>query len=125
MHIEVSTDNSINGSESLTSQIAAVVQHELLRLQEHITRIEVHLSDNNAAKSGPGDIHCMLEARIKGQQPVVSKHAAETLEKAAKGAASKLKHVLETIVGRISDRRRSVSETRPFDEINPKQQETE
>ena len=54
----------------------------------------------------------MLEARIKGQQPVVSKHAAETLEKAAKGAASKLKHVLETIVGKISDRRRSVAPDR-------------
>ncbi len=105
MHIEVSTDNSINGSEALTNEITGLVQRDLAYLDEHITRIEVHLSDANAGKSGPDDMHCMLEARLKGQQPVVVKHAAETLERATKGAASKLKSSLESIVGKLTDRR--------------------
>ena len=105
MQIEVSTDNSINGSEALTNQIKGLVQHELAYLDEHLTRVEVHLSDANAGKTGPDDIHCMLEARLKGQQPVVAKDAAGTVELATKSAASKLKSALDSIVGKLSDRR--------------------
>jgi hypothetical protein len=54
MHIEVSTDNSIDGSENLTSQIRDLVRHELANMEKHITRLEVHLSDSNADKTGPG-----------------------------------------------------------------------
>ena len=105
MHIEVSTDNTINGSEALTRQIKGLIQHELTNLEEHISRIEVHLSDTNADKSGPEGIMCLLEARLKGQQPTVVTDTAATLEQAAKGAAGKMKSSLESTLGRLSDRR--------------------
>ena len=105
MHIEVSTDNSIDGSEALTNLIHGLVQHELAYLDEHITRIEVHLSDASTGKTGQEEKHCMLEARLKGHQPTVVKHAAMTLEQATKGAAGKLKSSLVSTLEKLSDRR--------------------
>ena len=105
MHIEVSTDNSIKGSEAITAQITGLVQHDLAYLAEHITRIEVHLSDANADKSGPDDIKCVLEARLKGQQPTVVADSASTLEQAARGAARKMKSALESTLGKLTNRR--------------------
>lgn len=105
MHIEISTDNTINGSDSLISEMTAVIRHELAHFEEHVTRIEAHLRDTNGGKSGPEDIVCTLEARLKGQKPVVTKDAADTLESATKSAATKMKNALETIVGKLSERR--------------------
>ncbi len=104
MHIEVSTDNNIDGSEAFTNQIKGLIQSELAHFDEHITRIEVHLSDASIGKTGPEDMHCMLEARLKGRQPMAVKDAAMTLEQATKGAAIKLKSALESILGKLSDR---------------------
>lgn len=105
MHIEVSTDHSIEGSEALTNLTKGMVQHELANLGEHFTRIEVHLSDARTGPTGQEDKHCMIEARLKGRQPSVAKHAAATLEQAVKGAAGKLKSSLESTFGKLSDRR--------------------
>lgn len=104
MHIEISTDNRISGSEDITAQLAGLVQHELAYLAEHITRIELHLSDANAGKAGPDDIKCSLEVRLKGQQPMVVSDTATTLEQATKGAAGKMKSALESTLGKLTDR---------------------
>ena len=82
-----------------TRHIVNLVQNELANMEKHITRIEVHLSDANSDKTGQDDVHCMLEVRLEGLQPTVVKEAA------AKGAAVKMKHALESILGKRSDRR--------------------
>ncbi len=103
MHIEVSTDNSIHGSETFISVIQGLIQESLANLEEHITRVEVHLSDTSASTTGQEEKNCLLEARIKGQQPTVVNHSAATLEQATKGAASKMKSALQSIIGKLSD----------------------
>jgi ribosome-associated translation inhibitor RaiA len=105
MQIEISTDNRIDGSDALTNHIKGLVQNALIHFGDKITRVEVHLSDTNADRSGQDDKHCMIEVRLKGRQPTVAKHAAATLDQAAKGAADKLKSSLESALGKLSDRR--------------------
>lgn len=105
MHVEINTDNTINGNAELIADLAAAIRHELVLFETHVTRIEAHLRDVNAGKSGPGDIECTLEVRLKGQQPVIAKDASDTVEKAAKGAATKMKALLNTTVGKLKDRR--------------------
>ncbi len=105
MHIEVSTDHSIDGSEDLTNHIKELVKDALAHFGDQITRVEVHLSDVNAEKSGVDDKHCTIEARLEGLQPTAVKHAAATLDQAVKGAANKLKSSLESALGKLSDRR--------------------
>ncbi len=103
MHIEISTDNNITGSDGLTAHTKETVQKALAHFAEKITRVEVHLSDANAAKSGQDDKQCMIEARLEGRQPIAVTHAAGTLERATKEAADKLKRSLESTLGRLRD----------------------
>jgi ribosomal subunit interface protein len=109
MKIQLNTDVNIEGTEALAAQVSATVEQALKRFDEHITRVEVHLSDENAGKSGQHDQRCMLEARLEGRQPVaVTEHAA-TLEQAVHGAAKKLAHLLDSTLGRLHDHREKTS----------------
>jgi hypothetical protein len=101
LHIAVSTDSSVTGSDGLTAHVQEVVSAALQNTGARITRVEVHLSDTNAGKGGSDDKRCMMEARLQGRQPTAVTHEAATVEQAVKGAADKLKRALESIVGRL------------------------
>lgn len=105
MIIRLNTDMSIHGTEALEEQLSAIVRGALAHLSQHITRVEIHLSDvNSDAKNGPSDMHCLLEARPAGHQPVVVSHQARTVPEAVTGAADKLKRSLESLLGRLAER---------------------
>jgi ribosome-associated translation inhibitor RaiA len=100
MQIQVNTDENIKGGEDLSARIVAGIHSRLDRFSEHITRIEVHLSDEDGKKSGGSDKRCLIEARLEGRQPEVASEQASTLESAFSGAARKLQQVLETTLGK-------------------------
>jgi ribosome-associated translation inhibitor RaiA len=102
MHIQINTDDNIQCDDALSELVRATVQHALKHHLEQITRVEVHLADENAGKNGQHDQRCMLEARFEGRQPVSAKAFEATLPQAVKSAADKLARVLETQVGRVS-----------------------
>ncbi len=113
MKIQLNTDVHIDGTEALAAQVDATVKQALERFSAHITRVEVHLSDENGGKSGQQDQRCMLEARLEGRQPVaVTEHAA-TLEQAVHGAAQKLARLLDSTLGRLHDHREKTSGAPP------------
>jgi len=62
MKIQLNTDVHIDGTEALAAQVSATVEQALERFSEHVTRVKVHLSDENGGKNGPHDQRCMLEA---------------------------------------------------------------
>ena len=103
MHIQTNTDHHITGSEGLAAQATAIVEGALARFSDQITRVEVHLSDENGARGGVEDIRCMMEARLEGRQPIAVTHQAATVELAMDGAADKLKHSIESMLGRLRD----------------------
>jgi ribosome-associated translation inhibitor RaiA len=79
----------------------------LSRFSDRITRVEVHLSDQNSDKSGQDDKRCMMEARIEGRQPTAVTHQAATLDDAVDGAADKLKRSIESTLERLEDAQRA------------------
>lgn len=103
MHIQTNTDRNITGSEGLAAQANAIVESALARFSDQITRVEIHLSDENGARGGGEDIRCMMEARLEGRQPIAVTHRAATVELAMDGAADKLKHSIESTLGRLRD----------------------
>jgi len=103
MHIQVNTDNNIEGREELATQVEAVVEEALSRFSRQITRVEVHLSDENSHKSGQNDKRCLMEARLEGRRPTAVTHQAATLGQAIDGAADKLQKVIESTLGRLRD----------------------
>jgi ribosome-associated translation inhibitor RaiA len=105
MHIQINTDSNIEGREELTSHVKGVVEGALSRFSDRITRVEVHLSDQNSDKSGQDDKRCMMEARLEGRQPTAVTHQAASLDDAVDGAADKLKRSLESTLERLKDDR--------------------
>ena len=105
MQIQVNTDRNIEGHEAFIAQVEATVTESLSHLSSHITRVEVHLSDENGAKNGQHDKRCMMEARLEGRQPTAVTCEAATLDQAIAGAADKLQNSVRSTLERLHERR--------------------
>ena len=101
MIIQFNTDNNIAGSESLNEYFTTTLTESLNRFSNQITRLEVHLTDENSSKEGQNDKRCMLEARLEGIQPIAVTSHADTIEQAVKLAVDKLKSSLDTVIGKL------------------------
>jgi ribosome-associated translation inhibitor RaiA len=101
MHIQINTDNNIEGSARMSAYLTETLEDALSRFDGQIMRIEVHLSDENADKEGADDKRCLLEARLKGLKPVVVSHNAENVDVAVSGAIDKLVKSLDTARGKL------------------------
>ena len=102
MKIQINTDSNIAGNDQLRGEVETLLRGALDRFSEKITRLEVHLSDENSdKKSGVDDIRCLLETRLAGLQPIVVSHEAATPQEAVDGAAEKLKRSLDSTLGRL------------------------
>jgi len=102
MHIEIRTDSHIQGGD-LGPYVERTVGSVLAPFAAQITRIEVHLNDANAGKGGADDKRCMIEARLEGLKPQAVTHNADTVETAIKGAADKMKRLLDSTKGKLDD----------------------
>lgn len=104
MKIQINTGKNVRLSEELRASLTSLVSEGLSRYDDQITRLEVHLSDQDGNKDGLNDKRCMLEARIEGRQPIAVTHNAGTHEEVVIGAIDKLKTSLKTILGRQMNR---------------------
>jgi hypothetical protein len=102
MQIQVNTDNHVAGHKRLAAHAISVVEGSLERFRDRISRVEVHISDENSEKSGPNDKRCLMEARLEGRKPTAVTHDAATVEDALEGAAKRLAKVLEHTLGRLA-----------------------
>ena len=104
MQIQLNTDANIEGHEAMATWIRSTVESALKRFSDHITRVEVHLSDENSDKKGGNDdMRCVMEARMEGRQPVAVTHHGATVDQAVDGAADKLHRMIESTLGRMRD----------------------
>jgi len=94
MQILVNSNHSVDMTSRFEEQVKATVESELERFDDQLTRVEVHLNDENSGKSGPQDKRCQMEARVKGHEPISASHKADSLTLAVDGAAQKLNHAL-------------------------------
>jgi ribosome-associated translation inhibitor RaiA len=104
MKIQLNTDKNIQGTETLETTVSEKINHELKHFADKISRIEVHLSDQNALKGGPNDIQCKIEARVEGMQPVIVVSKNGSKEKAVDVAVDKMKATLRTVFGKMKNK---------------------
>ncbi|SDD55619.1 hypothetical protein SAMN05421636_10123 [Pricia antarctica] len=107
MKIQFNTDKTISGNEKDQHYFTSLIEEGLKNFESYITRIEVHLSDENGKKEGLNDMRCLLETRIEGRQPLAVSCQANTVEFAVSGAIDKLTASLETILGKIQDHQKT------------------
>ena len=114
MQVQINTDRNIEGHEALTTQVSGVVESALSRFSDSITRVEVHLSDENSdKKGGKDDMRCVMEARLEGRQPVAVTNQAATVDQAVDGAAEKLTRMLESTLGQLRDQKKHRTDPPP------------
>jgi ribosome-associated translation inhibitor RaiA len=106
MQIVINSDKNIKMHAKLSGLIEDNLHRTLERFDPHLTRIEVHLTDENGDKSGTRDKRCILEARPKRRRSLTVTNDAADLQIAVSGAAGKLLRLLETTFGRLADKHR-------------------
>ena len=104
MQVQVNTDDHIHGGESLAQWINDEALSRLSRFRDHITRLEVFLTDLDGSKSGVKDKRCRLEARVANRQPVNVTADGDKMATAFIDAVDKLVRSLDTDLGRVKDR---------------------
>lgn len=101
MTIQLNTDKNLDLQESYAEKLNDALSHGLSRFSEYITRLEVHLSDENADKKTKEDKKCLIEARPKGKQPIAVSAWGDTYDQAVNEAISKMKSSLDHMVGKM------------------------
>lgn len=102
MTIQFNSDHNLIIHQDFSEKLEDMIKGALHRFEEHISRIEVFLSDENGSKEGGNDKKCVLEARIKGRSPIAVTEFANNHEVAVNGAIDKLESSLTTIFGRLA-----------------------
>ncbi|NUO20273.1 HPF/RaiA family ribosome-associated protein [bacterium] len=105
MQVHVNTDRNIEGREGLIRYVQSKVEGDLRHFTQQITRVEVHLGEENSRKNGNSDKRCVMEARLEGLKPVAVSHNAESLHLAIDGAGEKLVRVIDSTLGKIRDKK--------------------
>jgi hypothetical protein len=100
MIIQINADKTLNGDNRHQEYFSSQIKEELERYESHITRVELHLKDENGKKEGVNDKTCVLEARLKGKQPIAVTSQADSIEKAVSEAIDKMKVAIATIIGK-------------------------
>lgn len=112
MQVLLNTDTHVDGRQGMAEHLQTVVKEALHRFGDHVTRVEAHVVDAvSHAKTNPDDIHCTLEARLVGLEPVVVKDHAPTAHQAIHGAVVKLKRAVTTTIEKHDPRHRSAGTT--------------
>lgn len=101
MIIQFNTGGNVKGGEEYSAPFKEMISGSLSRFREFITRVEVHLSDEDGAKDGQRDIRCLLEARMEGRRPIAVSAKENTDEQAISSAIDKMITSLESDIGRL------------------------
>ena len=101
MEILINTDHNIEGTAQMRAYFQEQIETQFERFSEHLSRIEVKISDENGDKKSENDKRCVLEARIKGMQPIAVTSFGNTVEKAFNTAADKMKTSLDSTIGKL------------------------
>jgi len=105
MHVQINP-GEVDLSDAIYDHANKAVDHGLGRFSEQITRVEVHLHDDNGRVKSGIDKRCVMEARLAGMDPFAVENTAESLYDAIDGAAGKLQRVIEHRLGKLEARSR-------------------
>lgn len=105
VQIQIRTDNNINVNDSRATELKGIVTHAMRHCSNHITRIEMHLSDVNGAKAGDNDKSCVMEVRLQHKKPIAATEESNTVSESVKGAADKLARMVKSTLERAADKR--------------------
>ncbi len=105
MIVQINTGNTIEGSAAMPDGLEALVRERLSRFEGKLTRVEIHVTDENAGREGGDDKQCVIEARPTGLEPVKVTDNAGSVHQATVGALGKMITSLDRTYGKLTSRK--------------------
>ena len=105
MDVQINTSNNVEGREAFNARLEKTVRERLSRFEGKLTRVELHIADENADRNDGHDKRCVVEARPAGFGPVSVSDQADTVEQAASGALGKMITALDRTFGKLTTRK--------------------
>lgn len=93
MQIQIHASD-VSHSNAVEEHARHEVEHALKRFAEQVTRVEVHLHDDNGPKAGK-DKRCVVEVRLAGHQPLAVEGQAADIYEAVRVAAGKVERAVQ------------------------------
>ena len=109
MKVIINSNSQVELKQDAISHFESEISSSLERFADWVTRIEVHLTDENSSKKGgQDDIRCMMEARPSGHQPVSIEVRASSPSPAIQDAIEMLERRLDTMLSKIRTEQRKM-----------------
>jgi ribosome-associated translation inhibitor RaiA len=99
MDVEINYGN-IEKDDKIAEHVWGELEQHLGRHLERLTRIEVHLNDQNGPKGGERDKRCMIEQRPRGSKPIAVEATGGDMYTVITAAAGKAQRALESWIGK-------------------------
>lgn len=91
----------VERSDAIDQFVRDKVTSQLGHLADKLTRVEVHLrDDNSSSKSSHNDKRCTMEARPAGRKPLTVEHAGDDLYAVITETAGKLSRAVKKNIDR-------------------------
>ena len=100
MQVLITSDTSLSADAQLVELVSDRVASALAEVAAHITHAEVHLSDEQAATEGARELRCLIEASLRGRQPMLVIHQAASMDSAVASALRNLLKVIDSAFAR-------------------------
>lgn len=114
MTIQFDTAHNVKATEEFKAPLVNILSEKLDKYSQQISRLEVHLSDENGHKDGMNDKRCLLEAHVAGIPHVVVTDHSNSYEQAVNGAIDKLIASLHSINGRLAHSHKASKQEEDF-----------
>ncbi|HEX2970622.1 MAG TPA: HPF/RaiA family ribosome-associated protein, partial [Bacteroidales bacterium] len=95
--------NNIPVSQEMEATLSGFVSKALKRFESRITRVEVHLEDENSIKSGKDDKRCSIEIKAGNIEPIIVTSKSDNIIQSVREAANKSKASLDKKFGKMND----------------------
>lgn len=105
MIVQVNTGNTIEGSAAMTDGLETLIRDRLSRFEDKLTRVEIHVTDDNAGREAGDDKQCVIEVRPTGLGPVKVTDTARSVHQATVGALGKMVTALDRTYGKLTSRK--------------------
>jgi ribosome-associated translation inhibitor RaiA len=101
MQVLLHAAKDTDGSSAMAEHLRTVVHHTLDRFGDRVTSVEAHLSSvSGTTRLLHNDVHCLITARLRGQESVVVNEQAHNAHRAIAGAMHKLKSAVDTAIAK-------------------------
>ena len=110
MQVIINSDNQVDLQSNFIEHWQTEIATSLQRFSDWVTRIEVHLTDENSnSKGGVDDIRCLIEARPANRQPVSVEVRGASAEQALADGVQTLDRRLGTMIDKARTQQRKAT----------------